>query len=93
MWQLHDHPGGDLRDAFGLLRDRHGRVIITDDAEFAEAWAHAQVAVRAASRRVRAVARQLLDVRVVEGQDQVRRVLEGRGSVWYTKTLKATHGR
>ena len=91
VWQLHQHEGGDLLDALGILKEWHGRSITVDDAEFLEAWARSQAATRTASRRIRAVARVLLRDRVVEGRDRVRRVLEGRGLTWYTRTLRAIH--
>jgi hypothetical protein len=91
--QLLDFEGGDLRDALAILTAKHGRDITPEDAEFVEAWARTQGAARAASRRIRTVARLLLDLRLVEGEDHVKRVLRGRGVSWYTRTLRAIHGR
>lgn len=92
-WQVLDFEGGDLRDALAILGEQTSREITADDAEFVEAWTRTQAAVRAASRRIRAVARVLLDSKIVEGEDPVKRVLGGRGVAWYTKALKAIHGR
>lgn len=93
VWQVLDFEGGDLQEALTILTEKNGRQITPDDAEFAEAWSRAQAAVRGASRRIRAVARVLLDRKIVEGENQVKQLLGGRGTVWYTRTLKAIHGR
>lgn len=77
--QLWDVDGGDAGDATTILSDKSGRAITPDDPEFTEAHQRAKAAAQAASRRIRAVAALLLDVRVVEGEETVRRLVKGAG--------------